>query len=79
MINYREKIIEILKKSNGLTFSSIEVELLRSLSESEKREYRFDKFFVAIYDLENDGIIFRGKGGEFEKGKFYLKLKNSNS
>ncbi|MGC8812593.1 MAG: hypothetical protein ACP5O8_03365 [Candidatus Aenigmatarchaeota archaeon] len=72
MIDYKGKIIEILKKYNGLPFSNIEVELLKSLSESEKKDYKFDKFFVAVYELENDGIIFRGNGRKFEKGKFYL-------
>jgi hypothetical protein len=73
MINYRSKVLEILKNSNGLLFSSLEEKFLRSLSESEKREYRFEKLFVAVYELEEQGLIFKGKGGSYEKNKYYLR------
>jgi hypothetical protein len=75
MIDYRSKVLEILKNSNGLSFSSLEEEFLRSLSESEKREYRFEKLFTTIYELEEQGLIFKGKGGNYEKNKYYLRQK----
>lgn len=84
MNDYKAKILEILKKSNGLPFSNIEVELLRTLSEMEKKEYKFEIFFTSIVELENAGLILRGTGGKYEKNKFYikdnsqLKFKNSN-
>jgi len=73
MIDYKSRIIEILKKSNGLPLDNVEVGLLKSLDPSEKREYKFELFFTALYELEKDGVIFRGRGRMYKKGKFYFK------
>jgi hypothetical protein len=73
MIDYRSKVLEILKNSNGLSLHSIEEELLGSLSEIEKKEYKFIELFTTIHTLEEQGLIFKGKRGSYEKNKYYLR------
>lgn len=69
MFDYKSNIKEILEKSNGLSISEIDEKLMKLL----KREYRFEDFFHALYELEKENTIFRGKGGEYEKGKLYIQ------
>jgi hypothetical protein len=39
----------------------------------KKKEYKFERLFTAIYELEEQGLIFKGKGGSYEKNKYYLR------